>query len=133
MENIYNQYIQLLTDTGGVYFPGIIQDETKSKDILTPIFETITNALEAIKLKTSSKTYETNNEVNIFLNFSSIEGEKETLDNISVEDTGIGFNYDSFKSFCTYKYNKKGFQNKGCGRFQSLLFFANNVFISKFT
>lgn len=131
MENLYEEYEKLLTDSGGVYFPGIIQDETKSKDILTPIFETFTNALEAIKLKNSFKRYEQSNKINVCLNYSS-DDVTTKLVSITIEDTGIGFNYNSFKSFCTYKYNKKGFQNKGCGRFQCLLFFANTTIKSKF-
>lgn len=122
MTKIREMYDNLLKDTGGIYFPGIIDDEKKSDNFLTPIFENITNALEAIKLKNTNKTYHSDDCVCISLFFSEKDNIKK-LDHIDIKDTGLGFTYDQFFSFTTYKYNKKGFNNKGCGRFQSLLFF----------
>ena len=42
MINIREKYDKLLKDNGGIYFPGIIDDEKKSDNFLTPIFENIT-------------------------------------------------------------------------------------------
>lgn len=133
MDDIISKYNKLLEDNGGIYFPGIIEDEKKSENILTPIFENITNALEAIKLKTTDRIYTRNDSVNISLYFSETANTHyKKLMRIDIEDTGIGFSYEQFLSFTTYKYNKKGFNNKGCGRFQSLLFFEKSQYVSRF-
>ncbi len=131
MEDLKNTYESYLKDAGGIYFPGILDDERKSDNFLTPIFENITNALEAIKLKYTDRNYHPDDSVQIYLYYKSIENDI-TLDHIKIQDSGIGFNKKQFFSFTTYKYNQKGFNNKGCGRFQSLLFFKNCLYQSVF-
>lgn len=128
LKRIYDSY---LNNIGGIYFPGILEDERKSDNYLTPIFENLTNALEAIKLKDNDKKYHPDDSVQIYLYFKSDET-GGVLDHIKIRDTGIGFNKEQFFSFTTYKYNQKGFNNKGCGRFQSLLFFKSCKYESTF-
>lgn len=132
MANIENQYNSLIDNNGGVYFPGIIDDETKSDNCLSPLYESITNALEAIKLKNNNRSYSERDYIKIRLYFTNTTDGNKKLDHIDIEDSGIGFNYNQFYSFATYKYNQKGFNNKGCGRFQSLLFFDKCKYISCF-
>lgn len=132
MENIRKNYDKLLEDNGGIYFPGIIDDEKKSDNFLTPIFENITNAFEAIKLKNKQNRYNKDDYVHISLFFLEDDSHNKKLERIDIEDTGLGFTYEQFFSFTTYKYNQKGFNNKGCGRFQSLLFFDSCQYNSIF-
>lgn len=129
--SLHKKYDEYLVANGGMYFPGIIEDESKSDNPLTPIFETITNALEAIKLKDTNRSYSQDDNLTISIHVTDVEGGQK-LHHIDIQDTGIGFNPEQFFAFTTYKYNKKGFNNKGCGRFQSLLFFKYCRYISTF-
>lgn len=131
MSGLKEKYEQLVLDNGGAYFPGIINDEKKSDNFQTPLFENMTNALEAIKLKYDDRNYCSTDAVVLKLVYEEAD-DKQVFSHIELSDTGIGFNYEQFKSFCTYKFNKKGFNNKGCGRFQSLLHFDKCTFDSIF-
>ena len=96
----------------------LIQDISKSRSALQPIFEGITNAIEAIKIRQKEEqTLEGEILIKIYATESTVEGSTHFY-SLSILDNGIGFNDDEFKRFNTYKLANKGFKNLGSGRIQ---------------
>ena len=79
---------------------------------LLPLFEAITNSIHAVQDKFESD-WKTKGNIEVFI-LSNKDGK---VQDITIEDNGIGLNYDNFKSFKTtdspYKIKKGG---KGIGR-----------------
>jgi len=114
----------------GLFYDGVLRDIKKNRNALQPIFEAITNAFEAIRIKERLLNY--TGEINIKINASETTTEKPEFHSLSVSDNGIGFNEEEFERFNTYKDYKKGFHNLGTGRLQFTYFFDNTVINSTF-
>lgn len=113
-----------------VFFPAILEEIGKNNNLLQPLFEAFTNALEAIRqLKTDSKTEKI--KVKVYYDPELFE-ENRAMNKIVIEDTGIGFNDEEFQRFLTYKDNQKGYHNRGSGRLQYIQFFQTAEFESVF-
>ena len=96
-------------------FQGLMDSFKKSKYPLAPVYEAITNALEAIfqkEYKNSEKP-----EITITFDFAGLL-EGQPLNYISVKDNGIGFNTANFNRFETLLDKSKGYNNRGSGRIQ---------------
>ena len=128
MEFENNEYIK---SDGSVFYPALLEDISKSRKALQPIFEAFTNSLESLQLvgRNSDSNYI---RINLYKTNTELENfePKYELDNITIEDNGIGFNSENFNRFCCYKDNRKGFNNRGSGRIQYLHFFENSFFES---
>ncbi len=123
-----NQYIV----PESLYWKGVLHNFSKSRTALQPIFEAITNSLEAIKIKQQSEpTYK--GEITIIINAT----ETTVLDSfnfasLSITDNGIGFDDEQFKRFNTFRDITKGFKNLGSGRIQYVHYFDNTTVKSIF-
>lgn len=105
-----------------LYYPGIIANVKKSKEHLQPIFEAFTNSIESIKLLNNSSYANGVIKIDLFLNRGTTD-ETFIFDKIVVEDNGIGFDEKNFDRIKRYRDNRKGYSNRGTGRFQLLHFF----------
>ncbi len=115
----------------GIDYKGQLQKIKKSPTRLQPLFEALTNSMEAIKLVEGTSK----NEITISLNFVSDTLDADTtkeykLSNIIFEDCGIGFNNKEYSRFENLHDNSKGFSNQGSGRIQYLHFFKETQFKS---
>lgn len=116
----------------GIDYKGQLQKIPKASTKLQPLFESLTNAIEAIKLSNN----ENKNEIiiNLFLTSGLFSDSKEDceLSKIVIEDFGIGFNDKEFDRFTKLHDNSKGFTNQGSGRIQYMHFFDETKFESTF-
>lgn len=114
----------------GIDYKGQLQKIQKSSNKLQPLYEALTNSIEAIKL------LESENKKEIFIQlflipklFSDTTNEFE-LSKLVIKDYGIGFNDKEFDRFTKLHDNSKGFNNQGSGRIQYMHFFENTKFES---
>lgn len=112
--------------TQDLMFRGVLHDIKKSKVSLQPIFEAFTNAIEAIKIKSS---LEPKFKGNISIRINAIETTVESTEfvSLSITDNGIGFNDLEFKRFNTFKDFTKGYKNLGSGRIQYAHYFDKTL------
>lgn len=120
----YNYY-----EAQGMDYFGLFRRITKSKNYLQPLFEALTNSLEAIKLCNDCKR-----EITISLNFGGTlfqnDNEVKNLQSISIIDTGIGFTDEEFDRLKNIYDESKGFSNKGSGRLQFIHYFDVAIYES---
>jgi len=90
----------------------------KSKYPLTPLFEAITNSLEAISQRNLSGDEDPI--ITVTLHFTGLIDEVKELQKIEVEDNGAGFTPENYKRFEAFFDKSKGYDNKGTGRLQFL-------------
>lgn len=95
---------------------------------LLPLFEAITNSIHAVQERFEND-WKTKGQIEIYI----LPREDGKVQDIEIEDNGIGLNYDNFKSFKTsdspYKIKKGG---KGIGRLSWLKAFESAHIISVF-
>lgn len=113
-----NQYIT----SSDLSFKGVLRDVKKSRSALQPIYEAFTNALEAIKLKPNAGSVK--GKISIFIRAVETTGGSPEFEQITISDSGVGFNDFEFKRFNTYKDFTKGFSNLGSGRIQYVQHFS---------
>ena len=115
----------------GISYAGTLPKIKKSNDQLRPIFEAFTNSLEAIRLSNNGLK---NNHIKIKFIFKSNLFSKENgdrdLEEIVIEDSGIGFTEKEFEQMENLNDTRKGFFNKGSGRIQFLHSFDKSEFQS---
>lgn len=97
---------------------GALDTFKKSNDALMPVFEAISNSLEAIASKEFSKSEEPT--IKILLDYSGNPEGVKNLEAAIVEDNGIGFTQENFSRFEEFINKSKGFNNRGTGRLQFL-------------
>ena len=114
----------------GIDYKGQLQKIQKSNNKLQPLYEALTNSIEAIKL------LEDNNKKEIFIKlflvpklFSDETNDFE-LSKLIIKDYGVGFNDKEFERFTKLHDNSKGYNNQGSGRIQYMHFFENTKFES---
>ncbi|MDT0685228.1 ATP-binding protein [Autumnicola psychrophila] len=115
----------------GIYYKGVLRDIKRSKISFQPIYEAFTNSLEAVKIKSKTKT-DFKGEIRIRIYSTQNTDESLSFSRLEIEDNGIGFNDEEFNRFVTYKDFTKGFKNLGSGRIQYVHNFDNTKFISKY-
>lgn len=107
-----------MADISSVSLNGAMGLIKKSKFVLAPLFEALTNSLEAI----SAKEYSDNApKIDVDFHFDKgLFGGSKSLNKISIIDNGSGFDEDSFQRFATLLDKTKGYNNRGSGRLQFL-------------
>ena len=113
-----------------VSYRGVLNKAVKAKDPLRPIFEALTNAIEAIEqLKPRGGgriTIRVRREETLA---PDLPGE---VKEIEIEDNGRGFTDEDYNRFLTLHDASKGKSNKGTGRLQYLLFFEETEIVSHY-
>lgn len=114
----------------GIDYKGQLQKIPKANIKFQPLYEALTNSIEAIKL-----LKEENNDEQITISFffnSHLFGDTDSLELSRIEllDYGIGFNDKEFERFTQLHDNTKGFHNQGSGRVQYMHFFDKTQFES---
>jgi len=101
-------------------YKGQLRKIPKSKNKLQPLFEALTNAIEAIKLSDNKDK----GEIEIRLSFKNgnLFSAKELVKIVFI-DNGIGFNDENFDRFKKIYDTSKNFYNHGSGRIQYIHFF----------
>ena len=92
----------------------------KSKNLLAPLFEAITNSFEAISEKTFSESEPARITANFYFTVTGLFNEVKNFSSVEVIDNGIGFNDTSFLRYKTLLDKSKGYKNRGSGRMQFL-------------
>lgn len=98
----------------------------QEKDALMPMYEAIVNSIHSLEEISDVE----NNYIRIYIerehSLDIGDTENNLIENVIIEDNGVGFNVDNLDSFLTsdspYKYEKGG---KGIGRFTWLKAFEN--------
>lgn len=106
------------TSTARMNLRGAMDVIKKSKHPLTPLYEAITNSIEAISLRKLS-----NDEtplITLMLHFTGLINEVNELEKIEIVDNGAGFTPTSYERFLEFFDKSKGYDNKGTGRLQFL-------------
>lgn len=118
----------------GIKYSGFFSEHSKSKIQLQPIYEAFTNSLEAIKESLKIDNSIKSNQITIDLKFNpnlfSGENNDYELNELIIEDNGIGFNDNEFKRFQNLYDNSKAYSNHGSGRVQYMQFFEKIEFES---
>lgn len=103
----------------GIVLSGYLAGIKKSKDVLCPLFEAISNSWESFDLSSIDKT------IKVYIKYP----QTDLLDNsygpveIQIEDNGRGFTKESNERFVNLYNNSKARNNKGIGRIQFIKFF----------
>lgn len=115
-----------------LYWKGILRSIPKSTDSLQPLYEAVTNSLEAIDLRRKIEA-EYNPFVTVDFYFNAdLKGNNDGLSRLVVTDNGIGFDEQNFKRINVYKDDTKGYANRGSGRIQLIKSFHRASFTSVF-
>lgn len=97
---------------------GALDTFKKSNDALIPVFEAISNSLEAIAAKDFSKGEEPT--IELKLDYSGNSDGPRNLEAVIIEDNGVGFTNENYSRFEEFINKSKGFNNRGTGRLQFL-------------
>lgn len=105
----------------GFNVAGTLEKIKQSTDFMQPIFEALSNALDAYGGASGNK-----NATSIVFNFSSLmpEGATRRLDFVEIKDSGAGFTDENYNRFLSLNDRSKGDLNKGSGRIQYIKFFS---------
>ncbi|CFB68099.1 hypothetical protein AB8896_02840 [Yersinia enterocolitica] len=107
---------------------GMLRLIPASRNTLAPIFEAITNSLESILERKSTKKQC----ISVKFHFKNIDEEWKHLDHIVISDTGAGFNTVSYERFAAILDSSKGYHNRGTGRLQFLHRFSQLSVVSQY-
>lgn len=108
--------------TARIDVTGLMVSIPKSSQPLAPVFESITNALEAISERQKVSATVVPGLITVKLYFGGLLDETNDLERIEIGDNGIGFDADNFDRFETFLDRSKGYNNRGSGRVQYLHF-----------
>ncbi|HRD78714.1 MAG TPA: ATP-binding protein, partial [Hyphomicrobiaceae bacterium] len=100
---------------------GMLDLIPKSRRPLAPIFEAVSNALEAIAER-RNRGWSGQGEITLKLYFTGLLPETRSLERIEIIDNGIGFDDANYARFETFLDRTKGYNNRGSGRVQFLHF-----------
>jgi hypothetical protein len=107
--------------TAKITLKGLMDDLIpRSKYPLAPLYEAITNSLEAISQKSKNEGIPQEETIEVKLYFTGLIQEVNELDKIEVSDNGTGFNDENLGRFETLLDKSKGYNNRGSGRIQYL-------------
>lgn len=99
---------------------GILDFISRSRRSLAPVFEAVSNALEAIAER--QQTVAERGQITLRLYYAGLLDEEQTLERIEIEDNGVGFDQPNYERFGTFLDRSKGYNNRGSGRVQFLHF-----------
>jgi hypothetical protein len=105
---------------------GMMDFIPKSRRPLAPLFEAISNALEAISERQQYASAPEKGLITIRLRFTGLLEEQFRLESIEINDNGVGFDDKNYLRFQTFLDRSKGFKNRGSGRIQ-FLHFAEHI------
>ncbi len=108
----------------GLDLDGMMHFVPKSRRPLAPIFEAISNGLEAIadRLKETESAEPGRITIRFFYDTGLLPTEAKTLKRIEISDNGIGFDDRNYGRFATFFDRSKGYNNRGSGRVQFMHF-----------
>jgi hypothetical protein len=89
-----------------------------SKNPLAPIYEAMTNSLEALAQRTCDNKIVGEIEVQFY--FSGLLEDSKELEQVVIIDNGIGFTDENYNRFREFFDKSKGYDNRGTGRLQYL-------------
>lgn len=115
-----------------LYWKGILKGIAKSNDPLQPMFEALTNSLEAIDMRRKKEKYNPSVSLDFYFN-SNLEGGNDGLLRLVITDNGIGFDESNFNRLTVFKDDTKGYANKGSGRIQLVKFFKMTKYESVYS
>lgn len=117
----------------GIDYKGTLPKIKKNEIKLQPVFEALTNSLEAISFKDEIERNEyVTIRLNLKKNLLSNETNEYDFNSFQVEDNGIGFTDSEFNRIVALNDNRKGFSNKGTGRVQYLHYFDKTTISSRY-
>lgn len=99
---------------------GMLDFIPKSRRLLAPVFEAVSNALEAIAER--QQAIAEPGHITLRLYYTGLLDEEQTLERIEIEDNGVGFDQANYERFGTFLDRSKGYNNRGSGRVQFLHF-----------
>lgn len=99
---------------------GMLDFIPRSRRPLAPVFEAVSNSLEAIAER-QQKISEPGRII-LRLYYTGLLDEERSLERIEIEDNGVGFDQDNYERFGTFLDRSKGYNNRGSGRVQFLHF-----------
>jgi hypothetical protein len=99
-----------------------------SKNPLTPVFESITNSLESIIERQSTKQ----ELIEVEFHFNDQDDQAKRLNSITISDSGAGFDTKSYSRFTELLDNSKGYRNRGTGRLQYFHRFSEMIVESNY-
>lgn len=105
----------------GIVLSGYLSGIKKSKDILCPLFEAVSNSWESFDQQSTEKTIR----VRIIHAQSDLFNDGYGPTKIQIEDNGRGFTDESNERFVNLHNNTKAKNNKGIGRIQFIKFFES--------
>lgn len=118
----------------GINYAGTLPKIKKNPNQFQPVYEAITNSLEAIKMLKERYRITDNREIKLKLLLSkdlfSKDDSNFNFQEIIIEDTGLGFDDCEFERLIALNDCGKGFSNKGSGRIQFLHFFDKTEYKS---
>ena len=114
----------------GIDYKGQLQKIQKSNNKLQPLYEALTNSIEAIKLLEDNNKKEICIKLFLVPKLFSDETNDFELSKLIIKDYGVGFNDKEFERFTKLHDNSKGYNNQGSGRIQYMHFFENTKFES---
>ncbi len=108
----------------GVYIRGVLSKMRKAQDPARPIFEAITNSIDAICDRGDFDGETPKITVEFHFHKGVIPGENGYFSHIVVSDNGVGINDKGFRRLTRLFDGSKGQLNKGSGRVQFIKFFT---------
>ena len=92
---------------------GMLDFIPKSRRPLAPVFEAVSNALEAVADRRIVAKWTEQCEVTLKFFFTGLLPETRSLERIEIADNGIGFDDTNYERFETFLDRTKGFNNRG--------------------
>ena len=116
----------------GLNWRGVLKGMKKATNSLQPIYEAVTNSLEAIDLrKKKGDDFKPFIEMNFYFN-QTIGKENCELSRVVIKDNGIGFDDENFSRLQIFKDDTKGYNNRGSGRVQLIHAFKTATYESTY-
>lgn len=110
----------MTTTSARLSLEGMLDLIPKSRRPLAPLFEAISNGLEAIVERRNRTGWNERGLISLKFYFSGLIPEARRLERLEIIDNGIGFDDENFARFETFLDRTKGFNNRGSGRVQFL-------------
>ena len=114
----------------GIDIRGVLSKMKKARESTRPIFEAITNSIDAICERKDFEGETPNVNVEFHFHKGVIPDENGNFSHIVVSDNGVGLNNEGFQRLTRLFDGSKGQLNKGSGRVQFIKFFGSTEIAS---